>query len=385
MAVGIASIPGQGPPSSDDADMDVYSEDEEVDQLDSDLDEEEDIPLANGSVSSNRSRTIGRKSGERVPGHSLIPTERVESIMHADGSGGHMSKEAMFMLSVATEEFIKRLAGAGYHEASSERRSVVNYHDVAFATSQRPEFMFLQDTIPTPIPLSEAMQLRAAKEKEILEDNPAISVTPVPLPTTFIPSGPTISHPGGSKPRAPRIRQTNGKEKTNGTATASGTKRQRDSKGRWSLPGQGGEDGESEAGSVGAGASASASGRPSRVRTRPLRISQDESPQAYSAPPNGRAVPQNGTSPNRNHAHGLTAEYAGWAGMPMTPPPAPQPAHASDMADPRLAHPDGRWSPGQYTGPASGYLEDRRVLFGRGGMAGNPGRTIYSAQRPPAR
>lgn len=40
-----------------------------------------------------------------------------------------------------------------------------------------------------------------------------------------------------------------------------------------------------------------------------------------------------------------------------------------------------------FTGPASGYLEDHRLLFdGRGGgITGNPGRTIYSQQRAPNR
>ena len=48
--------------------------------------------------------------------------------------------------------------------------------------------------------------------------------------------------------------------------------------------------------------------------------------------------------------------------------------------------PQGHFAPGQVIGPASGYLEEgnRLIANGRNAMTDNPGRTIYSQQRPPA-
>ncbi|KAH9950537.1 hypothetical protein B0H21DRAFT_497045 [Amylocystis lapponica] len=347
-------------------------DEEEVDQLDSDLDGEDDMHAEDGS-SASTSETRQKGDGERVPGHTLIPATRIESIMHADGSGGHMSKEALYMLSIATEEFIKRLAEAGHEEASVENRSTVDYRDIAAVNQQFPEFSFLRDTIPTPLSLSQALELRAAKEKELLEDDPAISASLVPS-MTFIPSGPNSSLSSRSRTRS---RQSNGKEKANGSASAGGGRRQRDTKGRWSISGRSSEHEGEDGGSI------SMNGTRTSGRTsRPSRTSRNASAaQGHSASVNGALPFQNGMHSPRM----FSAEHAAWA---MPPPAAPLSHHAADPLghhlDPLRA--DERWSPARYTGPASGYLEDHRMIFsGRNGMTDNPGRTIYSQQRPPNR
>lgn len=56
-------------------------------------------------------------------------------------------------------------------------------------------------------------------------------------------------------------------------------------------------------------------------------------------------------------------------------PPAPAPAPL-----PQVFHPQDEAWPGQYTGPASGFLQDTRGPFDR--VVQNPGRTIYSQQHP---
>jgi hypothetical protein len=132
--------------------------DDEVDQLDSESDvdvSELDMTMKNGTG-----------SGERMPGHSIIPALRLENIIQADGKfyvvsslylvqeaagvAGNLSvsKEGLFILSIATvsnsqltsllfilnhrlkEEFIKRMAEAGHLQASSERRTSINYRDM---------------------------------------------------------------------------------------------------------------------------------------------------------------------------------------------------------------------------------------------------------------
>ncbi|KAJ7109722.1 hypothetical protein C8R43DRAFT_177522 [Mycena crocata] len=146
-------------------------------------------------------------SDERLPGESLLPSLRLESIIQADGVMGSLalSKEGLFILSVATEEFIKRLSLGGHRQASAERRTTVDYRDMAATTQQYQEFMFLQETIPVPVSLSEALQLREQKEKEILEDDPALTA-----PTTY--SSTVAYTPSTSKPK-PKNRVSNGKDK----------------------------------------------------------------------------------------------------------------------------------------------------------------------------
>lgn len=111
------------------------------------------------------------------------------------------------------------------------------------------------DTIPKPISIVEAMQLRAAKERELLEDDPAISAM-APSSPTFPPVQSSISVSTNAQAKAntrPSLPvHVNGAE-TNGTlsasvsasASAAGTpvesesastarsQRQRDRRGRW--------------------------------------------------------------------------------------------------------------------------------------------------------
>ncbi|KAG5726665.1 hypothetical protein E4T56_gene16677, partial [Termitomyces sp. T112] len=113
--------------------MDSDAEDE-VDQLISDSESPETEPDPQNDA-----------DGHRVPGQTLLPAVRLENIMSADGVTGNLSlsKEGLFVLSVAAEEFIKKMARAGHLRASNERRTAVNYSDMCAATQQYQEFMFL--------------------------------------------------------------------------------------------------------------------------------------------------------------------------------------------------------------------------------------------------
>ncbi|KAI0304420.1 hypothetical protein B0F90DRAFT_1924471 [Multifurca ochricompacta] len=167
----------------------IEIDDDEEDQLASDLDEQTQIAClpdgeelepdpddeatheggqTQGTTAVNGKRKHHRKSGERVPGHTLVPATRLENILRADGESGPMSKEAQFALSVATEEFIKRFIRAGHQLSSAEKRSIISYRDMATVAAQSSSLKFLEDIVPLPIPLSVAFESIPSKRKNAL-------------------------------------------------------------------------------------------------------------------------------------------------------------------------------------------------------------------------
>ncbi|KAF9049599.1 hypothetical protein BDZ89DRAFT_940929, partial [Hymenopellis radicata] len=164
-------IPTEAVPA-DESDIEANAE---VDQLDDDSEPE----LGNdGGPSSSKARG-------RALGQSLLPTVRLENIIQADGVTGTltMSKEALFIISVATEEFIKRLAQGGLDQAKSQERSAVQYEDMAATILQYQEFRFLEDYIPTPISLADALAEREVMESKVFDEEPAA----LPKPSNTVP------------------------------------------------------------------------------------------------------------------------------------------------------------------------------------------------------
>ncbi|OAX44308.1 hypothetical protein K503DRAFT_706615 [Rhizopogon vinicolor AM-OR11-026] len=321
-------------------DLPTDSENEaEVDELESDTDPEDELAT---SASANHKKS-GRRLGERAPGTTLLPAARVESMVQADTSIA-MSKEAVFILSIATEEFVKRLAQAGQRQASAKRRGIVNYTDLACSTQQYQEFMFLQDTMPEPISIVDALERRAMKEKEDLEANPAMSTTVRRQSPPFIAvSAPQLNGKSKAKPRPPvasgetssasangstRKEHRRNEDRVDGVTSRSRSVRAADED-RYVGPGDVPSDIGKEAG-----------------------YHQDDV--SWTAPV---------SSPRRTIA-GLRASHEIQEGR--SPP-----------------HPDfaPKW-PGHYTGPASGFLQDSQGAFGRG-VSQNPGRTIYSQEPRP--
>lgn len=309
-------------------DLPTDSENEaEVDELESDTDPEDELAA---SASANQKRS-GRRLGERTPGTTLLPPSKVENIVQPDTSI-IMSKEALFVLSVATEEFIKRMAQAGHRQAAAKRRGTVNYSDLACSTQQYQEFMFLQDTIPEPISLAEALDRRAMKEKEDLEANPAMSAAHRQSPPFMAVSAPQLNGKSKAKPR-PSV--ANGRETSSASANGSSRREHRRN-----------EDGMD--GVV--------------PRSRSTRVAHEDrfaGPEEHASSDVGNeaGVDQASLSP-RHSTSGL--KDTGRSPHEFTP----------------------NW-PGHYTGPASGFLQDAHVGFGRGITSQNPGRTIYSQQSRP--
>ncbi|KAG1742371.1 uncharacterized protein EDB91DRAFT_1128874 [Suillus paluster] len=306
-------------------DLPTDSENEaEVDELESDTDPEDELAA---SASANQKKS-GRRLGERAPGTTLLPASKVENMVQPDTSVS-MSKEAVFILSVATEEFIKRMAQAGQRQASAKRRGTVNYADLACSTQQYQEFMFLQDTIPEPISIAEALERRAMKEKEVLEANPAMSTTHRQSPPFIAVSAPQLNGKSKARPRPP---VHNGRETSSASANGSSRREHRRN-----------EDGMDSVVS----------------RSRSTRVAQEDryvGPEEHMSSDVGNEY-QAATSPRRSTV-----------GLQET-------ARSSHDFAPN-------W-PGHYTGPASGFLQDPHGGFSRGITSQNPGRTIYSQQPRP--
>ncbi|KAF8798793.1 hypothetical protein BYT27DRAFT_7150188 [Phlegmacium glaucopus] len=349
-------IPHYGPVYESDIEADL-----EVDQLDSDSNDDDAVDPTKAGTSKNGT---GR-AGERVPGHTLLSAVRLDNMIQADGVTGNLalSKEGLFLLSVATEEFIKRLIQAGHREASAHRRNMINYNDMAATTQQYQEFMFLGDTIPACITLAEALILRQRKEREILEDNPAMAPSfRVPTPD----AEPTMSDvPKPTK----RSRGTNGKEKINGSAS---TGPQRASK-KPSTAGQQMQSVDVESLPVDKewdGDLASLGGESSNHH-RSIHNEVSSASASSSIPP--PLVNGHSSGISRSLTPPLTQNGSEHGAIPLQPQ-YPD-SHSRPLTPPFHAHNDPAWS-GQFTGPASGFLHGPVASFGRANQ--NPGRTIYS-------
>lgn len=221
---------------------------------------------------------------------------------------------------------------------------------------------YIIDTIPHPMPLSEALKRREMKEKAIVDTDPAISTThPILNFTSISLSGP--NHPFISKPKV-KSRVANGKEKVNGSVSAGKKEtKPKEKKGR----------------TIESNGDASSSSRASSRANRGTRAApREEWPDVRPVEPTGHpsgALLSNGASPYRY------ARQPQWAAntTTMRSDDFVEDPH-SRRVEPRYITPprdegDG-WNGGQYTGPASGFLQP----FHR--VVPNPGRTIYSQQHP---
>ncbi|KAH9049913.1 hypothetical protein EDB84DRAFT_1555867 [Lactarius hengduanensis] len=347
-----------GSPASVPYDQIEIDDDDEEDQLASDVDEQPQITrVPDGeelepdpddedareggqtqATTTNGKRKHQRKSGERVPGHTLLPVNRLENILRADGESGPMSKEAQFALSIATEEFIKRFTKAGHQLASAEKRNIISYRDMATIAAQNSSLKFLEDVVPLPIPLSLAFERHGLKEKELVDEDPALSAHPVQKPTLLVSAPP---HPVSSATTP-----------TTTTATES--------------PGP---------------MSSSAPSRPkSKPRASNGRASGARSKEKSKEHANGTAVPPSDSEhkPRARRSSRRSEPQSSDNPAPTEPPP-PSHLHPSDDVQPHWEEPPPPRSvhtnPQPWlAGPASGFLD----VHVPEGPFGATGRTIYS-------
>jgi hypothetical protein len=282
------------------------------------------------------------------------------------------------------------MAQAGQRQASTERRSTVNYTDMCtfFSLSLpcptsyidlqlrrhnniksscfckvgdfsqlslcTPKSTFVTDTVPHPMSLADALVRREMKEKEV-DIDPAVPASSM-IPSAFFSVSGT-SHLFASKSKG-KSRVTNGKEKVNGSASTG----KKDSKRKRESNDEGG---------------ARTSSRPNRgTRAAPRDEWPDVRPAEPVSHPSGSLL-ANGASPYRY------ARQPQWAAnqTTMRSDDFIEDPH-SRRVEPRYVSPpppedsDG-WNGGQFAGP-SGFLQQP---FNR--IVSNPGRTIYSQQQHP--
>ncbi|KAF5389244.1 hypothetical protein D9757_003550 [Collybiopsis confluens] len=207
-----------------DEEDEIAEEDEEIDQLASASEPDDDEPGSASTSGPGTGASGGSKRYSRNPGTTCLPATKIENILQADGGTGSLSlsKEGLHILSVATEEFIKRIVQGGHRQANSARRNAINYRDMGMAcspcavapnsssitadtTRQYQEFMFLKDIIPYPMSLADAFDLR-----EAVMNNPTFGEALSALPSRPT-SGPTPNSAPPPKPRmTPQIPRENG-------------------------------------------------------------------------------------------------------------------------------------------------------------------------------
>lgn len=88
-----------------------------------------------------------KQEPQRELGKSILPFSRVQKIIKADKELPIVARDATFLISLATEEFIRRLSEACQKLAEREKRATVQQKDVASVVRRAEEFMFLEEII----------------------------------------------------------------------------------------------------------------------------------------------------------------------------------------------------------------------------------------------
>ncbi|KAG1753569.1 uncharacterized protein EDB91DRAFT_1043230 [Suillus paluster] len=109
------------------------------------VDEEPANESSSGALTKKRKDKEPQR--ERELGKSILPFSRVQKIIKADKELPIVARDATFVISLATEEFIRRLSEACQKLAEREKRATVQQKDVASVVRRAEEFMFLEEII----------------------------------------------------------------------------------------------------------------------------------------------------------------------------------------------------------------------------------------------
>lgn len=132
----------------------------------SDAQEAEHVsPAVEASTSAQQPQagSSAKSSTKRQHGVSVLPVARVQRIIKADRDVDICSREATFLVSMATELFIKKITDEAYTNARLDKRKVVQYKDLSRAVQQNEYLDFLKPVIPTSMSLSSALEARKDK------------------------------------------------------------------------------------------------------------------------------------------------------------------------------------------------------------------------------
>ncbi|KAG7088615.1 hypothetical protein E1B28_012589 [Marasmius oreades] len=166
--------------SNEETQMDIQEEQpQEIPDPFSHMDEdaaEDDEPTV--SISAPKKKLKQPVQLTREPGKSLFPFSRVQRIIKADKDIPIMAKDATVLISLATEEFVKRLCQEAHRIAEREKRTMVHAKDIATIARKADEFLFLEEILShrpaeqlkrKPKALAEKEKEPAEKEKEPAE------------------------------------------------------------------------------------------------------------------------------------------------------------------------------------------------------------------------
>ena len=212
------------------------------------------------------------------------------------------------------------------------------------------------EIIPQPISVADAFERRQAKERELLEDTPAISSTSTYIPSFVTSTGLALTN--AQKGKTKTRTTANGKTKPPQPSTSSMTKRQKEKAEKQ----QANSAETTEAEPTGSASTSSSS------RTRKPRQEKQKQP---GPAPHQEQKPE--VDPNGLNSNGPN----GFPAIP-SPPWSIHPIHPHVVARP--PYPNGGELPPlppstqHFMGPASGFLQDHGLRFSND----NPGRTIYS-------
>ncbi|KZS90451.1 hypothetical protein SISNIDRAFT_551469, partial [Sistotremastrum niveocremeum HHB9708] len=238
-----------------------------------------------------------KPSTDRPKGQTILPMPRVQKMIKVDSELAPASKDAVFLVSAATEEFLRRLVQQGHKQAMNERRLTIYQRDMAQATRLHPE---MAEMIPAPIPLVTALHLRAAKEKE----------------DPLAPDS-NLSQPGGVSMASASTSSTVQPASTVGPSSTKSKPRQRLPSGRLAARANG---------SASASTSASAA-----APMAPPPLAQAKAGQGILALTPPQHVHQPQKAPTASRARHPDIVSRGWMPPPMMPPPSTTPnghAHA---------------------------------------------------------
>ncbi|RKP04806.1 histone-fold-containing protein [Thamnocephalis sphaerospora] len=87
-------------------------------------------------------------SADAPTGTTQLPAARVKRIIKEDSEIATCSADAVFLISVATEMFLKQTAQLSIQHAHREKRKTVAYKDVANLVAERENLEFLTGRCP---------------------------------------------------------------------------------------------------------------------------------------------------------------------------------------------------------------------------------------------
>lgn len=107
------------------------------------------------------------KEATREAGRNPFPVSRVQKILKADAELPMVSKEAVFLISVAAEKFIERLAQAGQRTAERQSRATIQERDICAVVRGVEEFTFLWDVLSDPDDSYPTREPKTKREKNV--------------------------------------------------------------------------------------------------------------------------------------------------------------------------------------------------------------------------